>query len=91
VIGHPALKDHIAGLTFLAKTHRENEWGTFYDAVNRAAPQFGKTMLLPFHQEVQVSDSLDFGDSVELELLTEGVERRVLEAGAEPEVLESDQ
>jgi len=48
-------------------------------------------MLLPFHQEVQVSDSLDFGDSVELELLTEGVERRVLEAGAEPEVLESDQ
>ena len=47
-IGHPALKDHIAGLTFLAKTHHDNEWGTFYDAVNRAAPQYGKTLLLPF-------------------------------------------
>jgi hypothetical protein len=49
-IGHPALKDLIAGLTFLAKTHRESEWGTFYDAVNRAAPQYGKSLLLPFPQ-----------------------------------------
>jgi hypothetical protein len=61
-IGHPALKDHIAGLTFLAKTHRENEWGTFYDAVNRAAPQFGKTMLLPFSRESQ--DESDFAGSI---------------------------
>jgi P63C domain len=55
-IGHPALKDHIAGLTFLAKTHRENEWGTFYDAVNRAAPQFRKTMLLPFPDNDDTSE-----------------------------------
>lgn len=63
--GHPALKDHIAGLTFLAKSHRESEWGTFYDAVNRAAPQFGKTMLLPFPIDIQIEDSLSLEDTIE--------------------------
>jgi len=57
-IGHPALKDLIAGLTFLAKTHRESEWGTFYDAVNRAAPQYGKTMMLPFAIEPKEDEVL---------------------------------
>jgi 2-phospho-L-lactate transferase/gluconeogenesis factor (CofD/UPF0052 family) len=48
-LGHPALRDHLTGLTFIARSHKK--WEAYYEAVNRAAPQFGKTLLLPFTEE----------------------------------------
>lgn len=47
--GHPVLKSHIAGITYLAKAH--DDWDYYYRAVNRVSPQFGKTMLLPIPDE----------------------------------------
>jgi hypothetical protein len=48
-LGHPALRDHLTGLTFMARCHKK--WEAYYEAVNRAAPQFGKTLPLPFREE----------------------------------------
>jgi hypothetical protein len=48
-IGHPALRDHMSGVIFLAKAN--DNWDVFYRALNRAAPQFGKTLLLPLPDE----------------------------------------
>lgn len=47
--GHPVLKSHIAGITYLAKAN--DDWDYFYRAVTRVSPQFGKTMLLPIPDE----------------------------------------
>ena len=48
-VGHPALKEHLSNVTFLAKSH--DEWNSFYTAVNRVAPRFGDTLMLPFPEE----------------------------------------
>jgi hypothetical protein len=75
-IGHPALRDHVTGITFLAKSHKDGDWDNYYDAVERAAPQFGRTMLLPFSIDIQVNDSLSVEDTIEAgvePLVPEGV------------------
>ena len=48
-IGHPALKEHLSNITFLAKSH--DDWDAYYKAVNRVAPRFGDTLPLPFPEE----------------------------------------
>ncbi len=48
-VGHPALRDHLSGVIFLAKAN--NQWDVFYELLGKAAPQYGKTMLLPFPDE----------------------------------------
>jgi hypothetical protein len=47
-IGHPALKAHLDGLTFLAKTFSDGDWKGFHIAVDRAAPRYNHSLLLPF-------------------------------------------
>ena len=44
-LGHPALKDHLAGLIYLAKA--QDEWEPFQKAVDRVSPKYGDTLLLP--------------------------------------------
>jgi hypothetical protein len=50
-IGHPALKQHLDGLTFLAKSFRDGDWNGFHQAVDRAAPRYNRSLLLPFPDE----------------------------------------
>jgi hypothetical protein len=47
--GHPTLKNHISGVIYLAKAN--DDWDIFCRALDRAAPQFGKTLLLPIPDE----------------------------------------
>jgi hypothetical protein len=47
-IGHPALQHHLSGLIFMAKSFRNNDWHGFYEAVERVAKRYNRTMLLPF-------------------------------------------
>ena len=47
-IGHPALKQHLDGLTFMARSYRDGDWTGFHNAVDRAAPRYNHTLLLPF-------------------------------------------
>jgi hypothetical protein len=54
-IGHPALRDHMSGVIFLAKAN--DQWDLFYRALERAAPQFGKTLLLPLADEPIIGQS----------------------------------
>jgi len=53
-VGHPALKEHLSGLIFLAKS--QDEWQGFVRAVDRAAPRFGDTLPLPLPDEKAISD-----------------------------------
>jgi hypothetical protein len=50
-IGHPALAHHLSGLTFLAKSYPDGEWDGFHRAVDRVAPKYNRTLLLPFTDE----------------------------------------
>jgi hypothetical protein len=50
-IGHPALAAHLDGLTFLAKTFPDGDWKGFHQAVDRAAPRYNHSLLLPFPEE----------------------------------------
>jgi len=52
-IGHPALRDHLSNLIFLAKS--QDEWETFCRAVDRAAPRFGDTLPLPLSDEQPIA------------------------------------
>ena len=45
-IGHPKLREHLASVTTLMKA--SPNWPTFYRLVQRALPQWGKTLELPF-------------------------------------------
>jgi hypothetical protein len=49
-VGHPALKDHLSGLVYLAKAN--DSWGAFYASVDRVAPKFGHTLALPWPDDV---------------------------------------
>lgn len=51
-VGHPALAHHLAGLEFTAKTFSDGDWDGFYRAVDRAAPKYNRTLLLPFEDGV---------------------------------------
>lgn len=64
-IGHPVLRDHVTGITFLAKSHKDGSWDDYYDAVERAAPQFGRTMRSRFPIDVHVGDSLSRDDAMD--------------------------
>jgi hypothetical protein len=54
-IGHPALADHLAGLTFLGKSFPDGAWEAFHRAVDRSAPKFNSTLLLDM-PDVDVND-----------------------------------
>ena len=45
--GHPALKEHLSNVTFLMKA--SGNWQTFYKALQRVAPKYGETGLIPFN------------------------------------------
>ena len=47
-IGHPALAHHLSGLTFLGKSFEDGQWEAFHRAVDRVAPKYNRTLLLPF-------------------------------------------
>jgi hypothetical protein len=50
-LGHPALAHHLAGLEFTAKTFADGDYEGFCRAVDRAAPKYNRTLLLPFPDE----------------------------------------
>jgi hypothetical protein len=50
-IGHPALAHHLSGLEFLAKAFPDGDWEGFCRAVDRVAPKYNRTLLLPFTDE----------------------------------------
>ncbi|MGA2182845.1 MAG: P63C domain-containing protein [Bryobacteraceae bacterium] len=50
-VGHPALAHHLAGLEFTAKTFQDGDYEGFHRAVERAAPKYNSTRLLPFPDE----------------------------------------
>jgi len=56
-VGHPALQHHISGLIFLAKAFKE--WGPFYEAVDKVAQRYNRTLALPFDE----SDTIQVGSS----------------------------
>lgn len=45
-IGHPKLREHLASVTTLMKASAN--WTIFYRLIQRALPQYGKTLDLPF-------------------------------------------
>lgn len=45
-IGHPKLREHLASVTTLMKASLD--WGMFYNLIQRALPQYGKTLALPY-------------------------------------------
>lgn len=45
-IGHPKLREHLASVTTLMKA--SPNWAMFYRLIQRALPQYGKTLELPF-------------------------------------------
>ena len=45
-IGHPKLREHLAGVTTLMKA--SSDWSMFYNLIQKALPQCGKTLPLPF-------------------------------------------
>lgn len=54
-VGHPALKDHISGIIFLAKS--QDGWDGFYRAVERVVPKFGDTLQIPFPEEPIIQET----------------------------------
>jgi hypothetical protein len=52
-VGHPALAHHLAGLEFTAKTFQDGDYDGFYRAVERAAPKYNRTLLLPFPEDAE--------------------------------------
>lgn len=56
-IGHPALKQHIDGLTFMAKSYHDGDWTGFHQAVDRAAPKYNRTLLLPFDTRLEPQEA----------------------------------
>ena len=49
-VGHPALKDHLAGLTYLARS--QDDWESYQRAVDRVAPRYNDTLPLPFPEPI---------------------------------------
>jgi P63C domain len=47
-VGHPALAEHLAGLTFLGRSFAAGDWEGFHKAVDRASPKYNRTLSLPF-------------------------------------------
>jgi hypothetical protein len=47
-VGHPELDRHLSGLTFLAKSFHDGDWEGFRHSVDRVAPKYNRTLLLPF-------------------------------------------
>jgi hypothetical protein len=47
-VGHPALKDHLSGLTFIGKGFADGDWEGFQRFVDRAMPAYNRTLPLPF-------------------------------------------
>jgi hypothetical protein len=47
-IGHPALEEHLTGLTFIGKGFADKDWDGFHRHVDRAVPAFNRTIPLPF-------------------------------------------
>jgi hypothetical protein len=54
-VGHPALKDHLAGLTFLARA--QDNWESFQKAVDRVAPRYGDTLPLPLPETETIEET----------------------------------
>jgi len=54
-VGHPALKDHLSGLIFLAKS--QDQWEAFHRAVDRVVPRFGDTLPLPLPDESTIPEA----------------------------------
>jgi hypothetical protein len=48
-IGHPKLREHLAGVTMLLKY--APDWQTAWDRLDADFPQYGKTPMLPFPDE----------------------------------------
>ena len=48
-VGHPKLKEHLAGVIMLMKA--APNWTRFYASINRAAPKLNATIPLPFDDE----------------------------------------
>ena len=48
-LGHPALRSLLSGLIFMAKAHKDYE--VYHSAVDKAAPKYNQTLLLPFPDE----------------------------------------
>ena len=54
-IGHPKLREHLASVTTLMKA--SPNWAMFYRLIQRALPQYGKTLELPFtDKEIEKMD-----------------------------------
>jgi hypothetical protein len=45
-IGHPKLREHLAGVTMLLKY--SPDWRVFMDRLDKEYPQWGHTFMLPF-------------------------------------------
>jgi hypothetical protein len=56
-VGHPELERHLSGLTFMAKSYGDGDWERFHRAVDRSAPKYNRTLLLPFPDEEIAGDS----------------------------------
>jgi hypothetical protein len=57
-IGHPKLREHLASVTTLMKA--SPNWAVFYRLVQRALPQYGKTLELPFtDKEIEKMDVIE--------------------------------
>lgn len=63
--GHPALREHLSNLIFLAKS--QEQWEAFVRAVDRAAPRYGDTLPIPYPE----APALTAGFSSESEQLSE--------------------
>ena len=51
-IGHPKLREHLASVTTLMKATQN--WDTFYHLIQRALPQYGKTLMLPYDEKTTI-------------------------------------
>ena len=47
-VGHPALQHHLSGLIFIGKLFKDGDWDGYYQAVDKVAQRYNRTLLLPF-------------------------------------------
>jgi hypothetical protein len=56
-VGHPALQNHLSGVTFSAKGFKDGDWDGFHHFMDRVAPRYNRTLLLPLGDDGEIGSA----------------------------------
>jgi hypothetical protein len=56
-VGHPALQNHLSGVTFSAKGFKDGDWDGFRHFMDRVAPRYNRTLLLPLGDDGEIGSA----------------------------------